>query len=250
MTTESSTAISRQRRPRGRYPKTQDGAAPKRQKRIPQYLEPDEVNAIIRAAPNPKAKLLMLEQWRAGLRVSEALDLEVRDLSLDTPNPTVRVRSGKGGKSRLVPVHPELHGTLGSALAYGDISQGRIVEAHPAAVWRWVQAAMKRAEELGAIAPGEASRHTHAAPQLCSALTNERHPNKLPVALAGALVDPDDAYLPGACAGPDGESGGGAVIVTILLGVDYTGFQNIIPISIDTCHMTNTFPLDEPQRNA
>ncbi len=137
------------------YPKTQDGATPKRLKRIPEYLEADEVNAIIRAAPNPKAKLLMLEQWRAGLRVSEALDLEVRDLSLDTPSPTVRVRSGKGGKSRLVPVHPELHGALGSALAYGDISQGRIVEAHPATVWRWVQAAVKRAEELGAIAPGK-----------------------------------------------------------------------------------------------
>ena len=155
MTTESSTAISRRHRPRGRYPKTQDGATPKRLKRIPEYLEADEVNAIIRAAPNPKAKLLMLEQWRAGLRVSEALDLEVRDLSLDTPSPTVRVRSGKGGKSRLVPVHPELHGALGSALAYGDISQGRIVEAHPATVWRWVQAAVKRAEELGAIAPGK-----------------------------------------------------------------------------------------------
>ena len=54
----------------------------------------------------------MLEQWRAGLRVSEALGLEVRDLSLDTASPTVRVRSGKGGKSRLVPVHPELHGAL------------------------------------------------------------------------------------------------------------------------------------------
>ena len=155
MTTESSTAISRRRRPRGRYPKTQDGATPKRQKRIPEYLEADEVNAIIRAAPNPKAKLLMLEQWRAGLRVSEALDLEVRDLSLDTPNPTIRVRSGKGGKSRLVPVHPELHGALGSALAYGDISQGRIVEAHPATAWRWVQAAVRRAEKLGAIAPGK-----------------------------------------------------------------------------------------------
>ena len=59
MTTESSTAISRRRRPRGRYPKTQEGATPKRQKRIPEYLEPDEVNAIIRAAPNPKAKLLV-----------------------------------------------------------------------------------------------------------------------------------------------------------------------------------------------
>ena len=67
MATESTTAISRRRRPRGRYPKTQDGATPKRQKRIPEYLEADEVNAIIRAAPNPKAKLLMLEHWRAGL---------------------------------------------------------------------------------------------------------------------------------------------------------------------------------------
>ena len=38
------------------------GASPKRQKRIPEYLEADEMNAIIKAAPNPKAKLLMLEQ--------------------------------------------------------------------------------------------------------------------------------------------------------------------------------------------
>ena len=137
------------------YPKTQDGAVPKREKRIPEYLEADEVNAIIRAAPNPKAKLLMLEQWRAGLRVSEALDLEVRDLSLDTATPTLRVRSGKGGKTRLVPVHPELHGALSSALAYGDINQDRIIEAHPTTAWRWVKTAVKRAEELGAIAPGK-----------------------------------------------------------------------------------------------
>ena len=155
MATDSTTAMSRRRRPRGRYPKTQDGATPKRQKRIPEYLEPDEVNAIIRAAPSPKAKLLMLQQWRAGLRVSEALDLEVRDLSLDTATPTLRVRSGKGGKTRLVPVHPELHGALNSALAYGDISHCRIVEAHTTTAWRWVKTAVKRAEELGAIAPGK-----------------------------------------------------------------------------------------------
>ena len=155
MTTESSTVISRRRRPRGHYLKTQEGATPKRQKRIPEYLEPDEVNAIIRAAPSPKAKLLMLQQWRAGLRVSEALDLEVRDLSLDAVTPTLRVRSGKGGKTRLVPVHSELHGALSSALAYGDISQGRIIEAHTTTAWRWVKAAVKRAEELGAIAPGK-----------------------------------------------------------------------------------------------
>ena len=130
-------------------------ATPKHQKRIPEYLEADEVNAIIRFAPNPKAKLLILEQWRVVLRESAALNFEVSDLSLDTPNPTIRIRSSKGGKSRLAPVHPELHGALSSALAYGDISQNRIVEAHPATAWRWVQAAVRRAEELGAIAPGK-----------------------------------------------------------------------------------------------
>ena len=66
----TTTAISRRRRPRGRYPKTQDGATPKRQKRIPEYLEADEVSAIIRAAPNPKAKLLMLGRWDRTLNDS------------------------------------------------------------------------------------------------------------------------------------------------------------------------------------
>ena len=85
MVAEPTTTISRRRGLRRRYPKNAGRRkAPKRQKRIPEYLEAGEVNTIIRAAPNPKAKLLMLELWRAGLRVSEALDLEVRDLSLDT----------------------------------------------------------------------------------------------------------------------------------------------------------------------
>ena len=37
-----------------------------------------------------------------------------------------------------------------------------------------------------------------------------------PVTLAGALVDSDDAYLPGAGAGPDGESGDGAVMLGLV----------------------------------
>ena len=56
----------------------------------------------------PGARLLMLEEWRAGLQVSEALALEVADLSLDAELPTIRVQSGKGRKARIVPVHPEL----------------------------------------------------------------------------------------------------------------------------------------------
>ena len=78
----------------------------------------------------------------------------------------MRVRLGKGGKTRLVQVHPELHGALGSALAYGDISQGRIVEARPATAWRWVQAAVKRAEELARLPRGSGS-----GPILCATAT-------------------------------------------------------------------------------
>ena len=51
--------------------------------KLPEYLERDEVNALIAAAPNPRARLIMLEQWRAGLRLSDALALEARDLHLD-----------------------------------------------------------------------------------------------------------------------------------------------------------------------
>ena len=52
-------------------------------RKLPEYLEAHEVEAIIRATDNPSAKLLMMEQWRAGLRVAEALAIELADLSLD-----------------------------------------------------------------------------------------------------------------------------------------------------------------------
>ena len=149
MTTQ---AIARRRRPRGLHSKRTDGET--QPKRLPEYLEADEVNAMIRAAEDPRAKLLMLTQWRAGLRVSEALSLDVSDLSLDSDLPTIRVRSGKGRKARVVPVHPELAAAFRMALSYGNVSNGRLIEAHRSTAWRWVQAAVERAERLGAIAPG------------------------------------------------------------------------------------------------
>ena len=149
MTTQ---AIARRRRPRGLHPRRTDRAL--QPKRLPEYLEADEVDAVIRAAEDPRAKLLMLTQWRAGLRVSEALALDVSDLSLDSDLPTLRVRSGKGRKARLVPVHPELAAAFRMALSYGNVGEGRLIEAHRSTAWRWVQAAVERAERLGAIAPG------------------------------------------------------------------------------------------------
>ena len=64
-----------------------------------------------------------------------------------------QVRSGKG--SKITACAGASRVARGSALAYGDISNGRIVEAWSTTAWRWVQAAVKRAEELGAISLGK-----------------------------------------------------------------------------------------------
>ena len=129
--------------------------------RLPEYLEAPEVNAVIAAAPNPQARLLMLEQWRAGLRVSEALALETRDLHLETARPTLRVRQGKGRKARVVPVHPELQAALIAATSFGAVSDGQLVPVSRVTAWRWVQQAVKRATEAGQLPAGrQVGTHT------------------------------------------------------------------------------------------
>lgn len=47
-----------------------------------------------------RLKTIAVLMWRSGLRISEALDLEERDL--DRRNRSMVVRSGKGGKRRIV----------------------------------------------------------------------------------------------------------------------------------------------------
>ena len=103
----------------------------------------------------------MLLQWRAALRVSEALALEAADLSLDSDQPTIRVRQGKGGRSRIVPVHPELLNALEAVLQFSQIGRGRIIPVSRSTAGRWVQAAVDRAVALGALTGGrQVGTHT------------------------------------------------------------------------------------------
>ena len=168
MTTESLPAASeaapatRTRRPRGQYPKKAEQSTVAVEKKLPEYIDAHEVNALLRAAPNPRARLLMMIEWRAGLRVSEALALEVGDLSLGVEPPTIRVRQGKGRKAHIVPVHPELHSALTSALQFGNIGQeDKIVRASRSTADRWIRQAQARAQKDEAIAAGRRiSNHT------------------------------------------------------------------------------------------
>ena len=126
---------------------------------LPEYLLPGEVEALIRLAPHADARLLMLIQWRAGLRISEALDIEARDVDLGGDNPTLRVRLGKGQRSRIVPVHPELAAALRLHLDYGSrsgrVSRGaQLVGVGRQQGSRWIAQTVARAVEVGALAPG------------------------------------------------------------------------------------------------
>ena len=40
------------------------------------------------------------------------------------------------------------------ALAYGNVSEGRIIDVHRTTAWRWAQKAVERAVQLGAIPLG------------------------------------------------------------------------------------------------
>lgn len=126
-----------------------------------EYLLKDEVDALLRHAPHARARLLFLLQWRAGLRVSEALAIEVRDLDFDKEAPTLLVRSGKFGKSRRVPMHAELVTALRTAIDYADLRDGALLDVSRVSAWRWIQSAYELASSAGLIASGrQIGNHT------------------------------------------------------------------------------------------
>ena len=133
-----------------------------RLRQLPEYLEAEEVAALMRSAPHAQARLFMAVQWRAGLRISEVLALETRDLSLDADHPTLRVRRGKGCRPRVVPVHPELKTVLETALNCDlGTRKGKIIKASRMTAHRWLKRALANAVELRTIAKGRRiSSHT------------------------------------------------------------------------------------------
>jgi len=88
--------------------------APKGKKSLPQFLTPEQAVALVEAPVRPKSgrqvtalglrdAALLEVLYGCGLRVSEAVKLDLADLEL-TGDTELRVRRGKGGKDRLVPL--------------------------------------------------------------------------------------------------------------------------------------------------
>ena len=76
---------------------------------LPLVLSREEVAALLGAVQLPRYRAMLGLIYHTGLRVGEAVRIELRDLrDTATPHPRLHVRCGKGGKDRFVPLAPPM----------------------------------------------------------------------------------------------------------------------------------------------
>lgn len=76
----------------------------KRSQKLPVVLSREEINKIIEVLPNKKHKLLISLAYGAGLRVSEVINLKVKDINPEEL--TIHLKDAKGKKDRIT-IFPE-----------------------------------------------------------------------------------------------------------------------------------------------
>ena len=114
-------------------------ARPQRKPRLPVVLTVDEVRAVVGLLEGTQAVLARL-LYGTGLRITEALQLRVKDVDFDRQ--AITVRAGKGGKDRVVMLPASLRVELTAQLAraqllwQADVREGRAGVPMPDAIDR------------------------------------------------------------------------------------------------------------------
>jgi len=75
---------------------------PKKRKKLPLVLAPEEVRHLLARVQNPVARTALTMIYSCGLRLNEGTHLQVKDI--DSAAMLLWVRHGKGGKDRAVPL--------------------------------------------------------------------------------------------------------------------------------------------------
>jgi integrase/recombinase XerD len=83
---------------------------PKHRQRLPTVVSQDEVRRLIEAASNLYHRALLMTLYSTGMRRAEVARLRVADI--DSQRMLIRIRQGKGGRDRDVPLSPALLETL------------------------------------------------------------------------------------------------------------------------------------------
>lgn len=131
-------------------------------KSLPRLVPIEAVPHIIAACDNGRLRMALMLAAYAGLRRSEICRLDAADIRLHPSRPTLTVRSGKGNKDRVVPLHPRL---VRSLLARRP--QGRLIPWSPDTLGRLAAEHMRRMgydctiHQLRASYATELARVTH-----------------------------------------------------------------------------------------
>ena len=70
----------------------------KEPQKLPEVLSRTELGRLFDAVEHPKHRALLMTIYAGGLRISEAVKLEIKDI--DGSRMVIRIREGKGGKDR------------------------------------------------------------------------------------------------------------------------------------------------------
>jgi len=88
----------------------EDIPRPKRHRKLPEVLSPEEVAQLIDSASNLFHRTMLMTLYSTGIRRAELCRLQVTDI--DSQRMMVHIRQGKGGHDRDVPLSEKLLETL------------------------------------------------------------------------------------------------------------------------------------------
>jgi len=88
----------------------EDLPRPKVPKQLPRVPSREEIDQLLRAVRSLKYRAILVIAYGAGLRISEACQLQTGDV--DSREMVLHIRHAKGGRDRLVPLSPTMLSTL------------------------------------------------------------------------------------------------------------------------------------------
>jgi integrase/recombinase XerD len=75
---------------------------------LPMVLSRSEVQSVLGVVREPRFRTCLRLMYHCGLRVGEAVRIEVKDIHGRENPPRLHVKNGKGGKDRYVPISPAM----------------------------------------------------------------------------------------------------------------------------------------------
>jgi site-specific recombinase XerD len=97
---------------------------PREPRRLPRGVQRRDVNALLEACPESRARLIVLLMVQEGLRRAEVSRLQLGDIDRDERTMLV---TGKGGHQRLLPISAETWRAMGSYLAERPAPNGPLI---------------------------------------------------------------------------------------------------------------------------